>query len=239
MRVQFVDCRWELGHPETGRDLYLAGHSLARPSWTSKRISPRRRAARTEGGIRCRIRGICARCRKAGIGDDTLVVAYDQGMNGGAARLWWLLRHFGHDDVAVLRGGLDDWLGRSAPARSRSSRPSSTCERARTTPSRPRRSRSASGGRASSSWTRGRRSAIAARSSRSIRWPATSRAQSTCRTGPVCARSRLIRGRRRLLRSGVTACVNVLELNRAGVRAKLYPGSWSEWSSRGLEVERG
>ena len=35
------------------------------------------------------------------------VVAYDHGGAGGAARLWWLLRHFGHDDVAVLRGGFD------------------------------------------------------------------------------------------------------------------------------------
>ena len=39
------------------------------------------------------------------------MVAYDQGMNGGAARLWWLLRHFGHDDVAVLDGGIGAWLG--------------------------------------------------------------------------------------------------------------------------------
>jgi len=39
--------------------------------------------------------------------------------------------------------------------------------------------------------------------------------------------------------SGITACVDVLALERAGVEAKLYPGSWSEWSSRGLPVERG
>ncbi len=26
MKYQFVDCRWELGDPERGRELYLAGH---------------------------------------------------------------------------------------------------------------------------------------------------------------------------------------------------------------------
>ena len=26
MRYQFVDCRWELGNPSRGRELYLAGH---------------------------------------------------------------------------------------------------------------------------------------------------------------------------------------------------------------------
>src|SRR4029450_10192364 len=37
------------------------------------------------------------------------VVAY--GSMGGAERLWWLLRHFGHDDCAVLAGGIESWLG--------------------------------------------------------------------------------------------------------------------------------
>lgn len=40
--------------------------------------------------------------------------------------------------------------------------------------------------------------------------------------------------------SGVTACVDLLALAQAGrPDAKLYPGSWSEWSGRGLPVERG
>ena len=46
---------------------------------------------------------------RAGIGPGVLVVAY--GSLGGAERLWWLLRHFGHDDCAVLIGGLDAWGG--------------------------------------------------------------------------------------------------------------------------------
>ena len=39
--------------------------------------------------------------------------------------------------------------------------------------------------------------------------------------------------------SGVTACTLVLAAELAGVEARLYPGSLSEWSRRGLPVERG
>src|SRR5205085_9911006 len=48
-----------------------------------------------------------AAASRAGIGPGVFVVAY--GSMGGAERLWWLLRHFGHDDCAVL--DLAGWHG--------------------------------------------------------------------------------------------------------------------------------
>ena len=42
-----------------------------------------------------------------GIGNDTLVVAYDANQNMDAARLWWTLKYYGHDRVKVVSGGLD------------------------------------------------------------------------------------------------------------------------------------
>jgi thiosulfate/3-mercaptopyruvate sulfurtransferase len=44
-----------------------------------------------------------------GIGDDDLVVAYDGAGLSSAGRAWWMLRLFGHQDVAILDGGLPKW----------------------------------------------------------------------------------------------------------------------------------
>lgn len=49
--------------------------------------------------------------RRAGIRNDSTVVAYDDLGGFSAARLWWLLRYFGHRAVAVLDGGLGNWSG--------------------------------------------------------------------------------------------------------------------------------
>jgi thiosulfate/3-mercaptopyruvate sulfurtransferase len=46
---------------------------------------------------------------RAGIGDRTLVIAYDDGNVPYAARMVWMLRYYGHDDAAILAGGLRDW----------------------------------------------------------------------------------------------------------------------------------
>ncbi|GAB2468287.1 thiosulfate/3-mercaptopyruvate sulfurtransferase [Conyzicola lurida] len=44
-----------------------------------------------------------------GITNDTTVVAYDAVVGQWAARIWWLFRSFGYDNVAVLDGGLTSW----------------------------------------------------------------------------------------------------------------------------------
>ncbi|HXF34886.1 MAG TPA: sulfurtransferase [Candidatus Acidoferrales bacterium] len=50
-----------------------------------------------------------------GIGDDTVVVAYDDGDTPFAARIVWMLRYYGHDDAHILAGGLRDWKAAGLP----------------------------------------------------------------------------------------------------------------------------
>src|SRR3954453_13263569 len=97
--------RWTLDDPGAGRRAYEAGHipgavhldvdaDLSAPPGDGRHPLP-------DAGA------FAATCARAGIGADTTVVAYDEG-HGGAARLWWLLRHFGHDHAFVLDG---EWQG--------------------------------------------------------------------------------------------------------------------------------
>ena len=53
--------------------------------------------------------------RKLGIGDGKKVIAYDAAGLFSAARAWWMFKVFGHDDVAVLDGGLPKWKAESRP----------------------------------------------------------------------------------------------------------------------------
>jgi thiosulfate/3-mercaptopyruvate sulfurtransferase len=104
-----LDVRWELGGPP-GRPQYLEGHipgaafvdletALAGPPGASGRHPLP--AAEDFG----------AAMRAAGVSRARPVVAYDAGKSIAAARAWWLLRYFGHPEVAVLDGGLAAWVG--------------------------------------------------------------------------------------------------------------------------------
>lgn len=105
--MRIIDFRWELGRGSR-HDLYLSGHlpgavfvpleSVTGETGPGRHPLP---AAAVFG----------AAMRSAGVDVDSRVVVYDASGGFSAARLWWLLQHFGHHAVAVLDGGLPAWRG--------------------------------------------------------------------------------------------------------------------------------
>lgn len=55
------------------------------------------------------------RVRRLGLGDGNRIVIYDTVGIYSAARAWWMFRFFGHEEVAVLDGGLKKWLAEDRP----------------------------------------------------------------------------------------------------------------------------
>jgi thiosulfate/3-mercaptopyruvate sulfurtransferase len=50
-----------------------------------------------------------------GIGDDSAVVIVDHASGHFATRMWWALRYYGHDNVAILDGGFNKWQREGRP----------------------------------------------------------------------------------------------------------------------------
>src|SRR4029079_3688450 len=108
--VRIVDVRWYLDRPGDGVATYAAGHlpgaihldldddlaDLAGYGAPGRHPLPEPDVFEAE-------------LAAAGIGDDDLVVAYDDVGGWGAARLWWMLDVLGHERVAVLDGGIAAW----------------------------------------------------------------------------------------------------------------------------------
>ncbi len=61
--------------------------------------------------------------KKMGIGDGAQIVVYDTEGLYSAARVWWMFRIMGHDDVAVLNGGLKKWKAEGRPLTDEPPRP--------------------------------------------------------------------------------------------------------------------
>lgn len=241
MQYRFVDCRYELGKPERGRELYLQGHI---PGASFLDLDTDLADLSVQGAGRHPLPSaehFAEAASRAGIGPGVLVVAYDQGMTGGAARLWWLLRHFGHEDVAVLDGGIGAWIG---PLAAGEEKP----EPALFVP-RPR-----SGDTIDADELVGRLGeaglvVVDARAPERFRGeiepidpvaghiPGAVNVPYADGTPPeeVLEAGELVV----YCGSGVTACVDLLALHAAGRSdAKLYPGSWSDWSTRGLPAAK-
>jgi thiosulfate/3-mercaptopyruvate sulfurtransferase len=56
-----------------------------------------------------------SRVQKLGLGDGNRIVIYDAHPMLSAPRVWWMFRHFGHKDVAVLDGGFNKWKAEGRP----------------------------------------------------------------------------------------------------------------------------
>jgi thiosulfate/3-mercaptopyruvate sulfurtransferase len=230
MKYQFVDCRWELGKPERGLELYLSGHipgagfldvdtDLSSPS------GPRGRHPLPDPHQFARAAG------RAGIGDDVFVVAY--GNMGGPERLWWLLRHFGHDRCALI--DFDSWHG-PLVAGAEEIEPAELTLRPRDDDTieaeeldRRRDDLVVVDARLAPRW-RGERNPIDRVPGRipgalNAPWNESLPELPDGELVAYCG-------------SGVTATVLLHRLHLRGREGRLYPGSWSEWEQLGLPVEQ-
>ena len=230
MRYQFVDCRWDLTNRAWGREQYLAGHipgaafldtdsELSDLSVQGQGRHPLPSAAR-----------FAELAGRAGIDADTFVIAY--GTMGGPERLWWLLRHFGHDDCAVLE--LDAWRGPLATGEEE-------VEPAVFTP-RPRTDDVIDADE------------LAARLDELVVVDARRPERFRGEENPIDKVPGRVPGALNTpwddplpelpdgelvayCGSGVTACVTLHHLSLSGREGRLYPGSWSQWEQLGLPVE--
>jgi thiosulfate/3-mercaptopyruvate sulfurtransferase len=247
--VVVADVRWYLDG-RSGRDAYLAGHipgavfvdvdrDLAGPPSAARGRHPLPEAE-----------AFAQAMSALGIGDGDRVVAYDDAGGSVAARLWWMLDALSHL-AAVLDGGVQAWAGSlrtgeehrpTARFTPREWPPARLVETADV--ERLRRDPRALivDARAPERFT-GALEPIDPRpghipGARSAPWmdnldPASGRFHS-----PATLRARfaaLGAGEADAVvaycGSGVTACHDLLALETVGVRARLYPGSWSQWSS--------
>ncbi len=235
VRYRFVDCRWSLADPEEGRRLYLAGHV---PGAAFLDVEVDLSAPPDDAGRGGRhplpsAEAFAAAAGRAGIGDGVFVVAY--GSLGGAERLWWLLRHFGHHECAVLdlggwhgplRAGEDEIEPAVFTPRPRSDDTIDAAELAR-----DRESLVVVDARLPNRW-RGEPNPVdrvPGRVPGALNAP-WSDALPSLPPGDLVA----------YCGSGVTACVVLHRLHLAGRDGRLYPGSWSEWEALDdLPRERG
>lgn len=110
-----VDCRFTLGKPKAGRDSYEQEHI---PGAVYLDLELDMSAPVGEHGGRHPLPDpevLAARLSKLGIGNDTRIVAYDDENGMNAARLWWLLRYLGHEQVFILEGGFSQWKADKYP----------------------------------------------------------------------------------------------------------------------------
>ena len=256
-----VDCRFYLVEPGKGEAEYEKEHLPGAIYAHLDRDLAGPKSGRNGRHPMPSVETMTERFSSFGLDDEVQVIAYDTSQGQMAARLWWMLRYLGHDAAAVLDGGLESWKAEGLPlASGRESRaPRSfiarpresmrvdvdTLERERTEhllvdaraperfrgevePFDPVKGRIAG--------ARNHPTAASLAADGRFLAPSELRARFQSILGSRPAGSVVC-----YCGSGVTACHDLLAMDIAGLRgARLYPGSWSEWSAdERRPIERG
>ncbi|VWX53439.1 sulfurtransferase [Novosphingobium sp. 9U] len=262
--VLVLDCEFDLGDPDRGRAVYLEAH-LPGARYVDLELDLSGEVTGDNGRHPLPARtAFAATMRALGLKAGQQVVAYDG--NGGiyAARLWWMLRWLGHPPVAVLDGGRQAWAEAALPFESGEPGP---VREGDFTLGEPLVGQPVTAREVLANIAAGELQVIDARDAQrfagaphpldtvsghipgaSNRFyrdnfdeggrlkPAADLAQAfaTALGGKAPGNAVLQCG------SGVTACHNLLAMEIAGLKGgRLYPGSWSEWTSDPLRpVER-
>ncbi|MDX2287777.1 MAG: 3-mercaptopyruvate sulfurtransferase [Hyphomicrobiaceae bacterium] len=111
--IVVVDCSWFLpATGRSGREEYLAGHIPGAIFFDIDEVSD------PDSSLPHMLPPpvkFASRMKQMGIGDGQRIICYDRSGIFSAARVWWTLRAFGHEDVAVLDGGFRKWQSEARP----------------------------------------------------------------------------------------------------------------------------
>ena len=117
LEVVVIDVRFSLSEPELGQKQYQLGHI---PGAYYLDLNKDLSSAVLEHGGRHPLPNwdmFADKLNQLGIRSDvpTQVVIYDDSRFAFAARLWWMLRYLGHEQVAILDGGIKAWESAGLP----------------------------------------------------------------------------------------------------------------------------
>ncbi|MDJ0736730.1 MAG: sulfurtransferase [Nostocaceae cyanobacterium] len=251
-QVVIVDCRFSLAQPQLGQQQYQASHI---PGAYYLNLNQDLSSPVQKHGGRHPLPNADEFAQKLsamGVNwGQTLVVAYDDSRFAFAARLWWLLRYLGHEQVAVLNGGFTAWLeaGYGVTDEISTPRMATFIPQVRdrmvvdieTVKSRKDMSGVVLVDSRDSDRYQGITEPIdpvAGHIPGAINYPwkeVTDSRGFLISSKEQQSRWSKLAGNNEIMvycGSGVTACVNLLSLELAGIQgAKLYAGSWSDWCS--------